>query len=209
MSGTQRGRRPVGSGTRDAIAAAARHQFAEHGYPGTTLRAVAQEAGVDTRLVTHYFGSKQELFVTVLELPFDPQSALDLVLGGGPDDAGARLARFLLSVLESPEGRRTITGMLRAAASEDAAAALLRNVLIERILTPLTERIGGESPELRASLLGSQIAGLAFARHIVGLPRLAEATPATLAAALGPVLQHYLTGSVGPSVAGPDAGPDA
>jgi AcrR family transcriptional regulator len=208
MTGT-RGPRPAGSGTREAIAAAARHQFAEHGYPGTTLRSVAREAGVDTRLVTHYFGSKQALFATVVELPFDPASALDQILRRGPDDAGTRLAQFLLSVLESPGGRRTVTGMLRAAASEDAAAAMIRDLLVERILTPLTQRIGGDAPELRASLLGSQIAGLAFARHVVGLPRLVQADPATLVAALAPALQHYLTGPIAPTVDAPADPPDA
>ena len=42
------------------------------------------------------------------------------------------------------------------------------------------------------------MAGLVVARHIVGLPRLAEATPDELVAAVGPVLQHYLTGDLSP-----------
>lgn len=191
-----RGRRPIGSGTKEAIAAAARRQFAELGYPGTTLRAVAGEAGVDTRLVTHYFGSKQALFASVVELPFDPDTVFPSILGPGRDGVGARLAAYILSVLDSPEALRTVTGMLRAAASEDAAAAMIRDLLVERILAPLARQLGGEDPELRASLMGSQIAGLAFARHVVGLPRLVAADPGALAAAIGPVLEHYLTGSL-------------
>ncbi len=192
MSGP-RGRRPGDSRTRDAIAEAARRQFAELGYPGTTLRGIAKEAGVDTRLVTHYFGSKQALFVSVLELPFDPDSTVVVLMDGDRDEVGIRVAHFITGVLSTPSARSTITGMLRAAASEDAAAAMLRDVLISRILTPLARAIGGDQPELRASLMGSQIAGLSFARFVVGLPTLADVEDRVLVAALAPVFQHYLT----------------
>ena len=193
-----RGRRPAGSGTREAILAAASRAFAEQGYPRTTLRAIARDAGVDTRLITHYFGSKQDLFVEVVELPFDPEVAMAALLGPGPDGVGHRLASFAVGMLETPSARRTMTGLLRAAASEEEAAVRVRDLLVSRLLTPLARHIGGDQPELRASLTGAQIAGLAFTRHIVGLPRLAEASPEELVAAVGPVLQHYLTGSLSP-----------
>lgn len=188
-----RGRRPVGSGTRDTIAAAARRQFAELGYPGTTLRGIAAEAGVDTRLVTHYFGSKQALFLSVVELPFDPEAAFDAILGPGHAGLGRRAATFLVGVLDSTAGRQTVTGLIRAAASEDAAAAMLRDLLATRLLLPLAHRIGGTDPEFRAALMGSQMAGMALARHIVGLLALAEAPPEALVDALAPVFEHYLT----------------
>jgi AcrR family transcriptional regulator len=198
-----RGRRPSGSGTREAILAAAKHQFAELGYPRTTLRAIAREAGVDTRLVTHYFGTKQQLFISVVELPFEPAAVLASVLDAGPEEVGRRLAAFALTMLETPAARQTMTGLLRAAASEDEAALLVRDLLTDRILTPIARAIGGDRPELRAALLGSQMAGLVVARHIVGLPQLAEADPEVLAAAIGPVLQHYLTDDLSAAVATP------
>src|SRR6202000_558163 len=43
------------------IVAAARDEFAEHGWAGTTIRAVARGADVDPALVYHYFGSKEGL----------------------------------------------------------------------------------------------------------------------------------------------------
>ena len=87
MAGT-RGRRPAGSGTREAILAAASRAFAELGYPRTTPRAIARDAGVDTRLVTHYFGSKQALFVEVVELPFDLDVVMAAVIGPGLEGSG-------------------------------------------------------------------------------------------------------------------------
>jgi AcrR family transcriptional regulator len=193
-----RGRRPAGSGTREAILAAASRAFAEQGYPRTTLRAIARDAGVDTRLVTHYFGTKQDLFVAVVELPFDPDQVIPALLAPGREGVGHRLAAFGVSMLETPEARRTMTGLLRAAASEEAAAERVRDLLMERLLGPLARHLGGDQPELRAALTAAQVSGLAFARHVVGVPRLAEASPEELVAAIGPVLEHYLTGDLSP-----------
>jgi AcrR family transcriptional regulator len=197
VAGT-RGRRPAGSGTREAILAAASRAFAEQGYPRTTLRGIAREAGVDTRLVTHYFGSKQDLFIAVVELPFDPEQVMPALLAPGREGVGYRLATFAVGMLETPAARQTMTGLLRAAASEEAAAERVRDLLTERLLGPLARHLGGDQPELRAALAGAQVAGIAFGRHVIALPRLAQASPEELVAAVGPVLEHYLTGDLSP-----------
>ena len=92
-----------------------------------------------------------------------------------------------------------MTGLLRAAASEEQAAALVRQRLVEQILLPLARRIGTDHPELRASFLGSQIGGLAFARHVLELPELVAADHDILVGMLAPVLDRYLTQPVTPS----------
>jgi AcrR family transcriptional regulator len=194
-----RGRRPAGSGTQEAIAAAARRQFGELGYRRASLRSIAAEAGVDPRLVLHFFGSKQELFASVVELPFDPETAFDALLGPGRQGLGRRVAEFVLAILDSPEGRKTVTGLIRAAASEEEAAATIRELVARRLLLPLASRVGRDRPALRASLVASQIVGLAMARHVVGLTPLTTATHAELVAALAPVFDHYLTGPLDPT----------
>jgi len=198
VAAVARGRRPAGSGTREAILAAASRAFAEQGYPRTTLRAIARDAGVDTRLVTHYFGSKQDLFVAVVDLPFDPEQVIPALLAPGREGVGFRLAAFAVGMLDTPDARRTMSGLLRAAASEEEAAERVRDLLMERLLGPLAHHLGGDEPELRAALTAAQMAGLAFARHVVGVPRLVDATRDELVAAVGPVLEHYLTGTISP-----------
>ena len=66
------GRRPGPTQTKDAIVTAARAQFAERGYGATTIRSVAADAGVNPALVHHYFGTKDRLFLEVLQWPLDP-----------------------------------------------------------------------------------------------------------------------------------------
>jgi AcrR family transcriptional regulator len=188
------GRRPGESGTREAIATAARRSFADRGYDRTSLRQIGLEAGVDPTLVTHFFGSKEQLFRSVVELPFAPAEVIPRLLAGDPEHAGERLARFVLGVLESDAGRARVLGLIRAATSEPAAAALIREVIASELLTPVAEQIGAGNPRFRASLLMSQMVGLAMARHVVGVEPLASAGVEELVAALAPTLQRYLTG---------------
>lgn len=195
---SRRGPRPAGSGAREAIAASARRLFGEHGFLGTSLRQIATDAGVDVRLVSHYFGSKADLFVTVTDLPFDPEPAFDSLLAGGREGLGARLAEFILGVLDTPVAQQTMTGLMRATASEEQAARLVRERLLDQLLLPLARRIGTDHAELRASLMSSQVAGLVLTRHIVQLPPLVAADRATLVHAVGPVLDHYLSVPLGP-----------
>lgn len=187
------GRRPGESGTREAIQAAAREQFARQGYDRTSMRSVAIAAGVDPTLVSHFFGSKQRLFAEVMQLPFDPSVVLPHVLAGDPAGIGARLAGFLLAVLQSPEGHARMTGLVRAAASEDAAAEVVRERVSRDILAPLAAQLGSDRPELRGSLVASQMVGLVMARHVVGIEPLASLPPEQVAALIAPTLQRYLT----------------
>lgn len=62
------GRRPKADGkqeTAPVILDAAEKLFSIHGFHGVTVRAVADECGVDSALVHYYFGTKQELFDAV------------------------------------------------------------------------------------------------------------------------------------------------
>ncbi|HEY6692923.1 MAG TPA: helix-turn-helix domain-containing protein, partial [Solirubrobacteraceae bacterium] len=70
------GRRPGETHTRVAILGAARKLFAERGYAGASMRAIAAEAGVDASLVVHFFGSKAGLLVEAIEWPFDPEDEI-------------------------------------------------------------------------------------------------------------------------------------
>lgn len=193
MGRSAAGRRPGHSGTREAILSAARRQFAEVGYDRTSLRSIAAEAGVDPTLVTHFHGSKQRLFVEVAELPFDPSEVLPGLLSGDPGAVGRRLATLVVGVLDSEEGRRRLTSLVRAAASEEEAARMVRDLVTRELLARIAAGIGADQPDLRAALCGSQIVGMVMARHVVGLAPLQGATSEQLLAVLTPVLQHYLT----------------
>jgi AcrR family transcriptional regulator len=196
MSASQRaraGRRPGDSGTREAIAEAARRGFAELGYDRTTIRGIAEEADVDAALVVHFFGSKQELFLTVMELPFEPEEVVPQLLAGPRSQAGLRLARFAVGMLENPESRNVLAGVLRAAASEPHAARLARELVANRVAAAFAKSLAVDQPELRANLIASQVVGLIMARHVIRLEPLASLDAESLVEAIAPNLQRYLT----------------
>jgi AcrR family transcriptional regulator len=56
-----------GEATRDALLAAARTLFAEHGYAGVGTEEVVRRAGVTRGALYHYFRDKQDLFRAVFE----------------------------------------------------------------------------------------------------------------------------------------------
>jgi AcrR family transcriptional regulator len=187
--------RPSGDlGTRGAILKQARRLFGELGYRETTLRAIAAGAGVDARLVGHYFGSKKGVFESAVEFPINPELVVDLVLARGEENVGRSLAELIVSVLDEPRSQLAFVGLLRAAASEPEAAERIRDLLARRLLTPVAELVGGDDPDLRGALLGSAMIGLAVARHVVALEPLVGASRDQLVDALTPVVDHYLHG---------------
>jgi AcrR family transcriptional regulator len=190
------GRRPGVSGTREAILDAARRAFAEQGYQRATVRDVAKLAGVDPALVHHYFGTKQDLFVAAVRLPVNPVDQLTAVLAAEPDQVGQRLVETFLSIWDHAAGESPLLALIRSAVGDERAAAMLREFITEEVLGQLARRLGSPDARLRATLVGSQLIGLAMARYIVRVEPLASAPAAELAAAVGPTLQRYLTGDV-------------
>ncbi len=188
------GRRPGESGTSEAIRTAAARCFAERGYDRASLRMIAGEAGVDQKLIAHYFGSKQQLFVAAVGLPFNPAEALPAVLAGGRDGVGVRLAALLVELLEQRAVAQRVTGVVRAAASEPEVARMLSEFLSREVIRPVAELLELDEPELRVNLVGSQIIGLVMARFVLAVEPLASLPPAAVAAAVAPTLERYLFG---------------
>lgn len=187
------GRRPGDSGTRDAILDAARGGFARAGYDATTIRGVAREAGVDPALVHHFFGSKEAMFAAAMALPLDPAVVVPQLLAGGTDGLGERVVRLFLGLWDAPATRTPLLGLLRSAMANEQAATMLREFLTSALLGRVAAALDLPDATLRANLVGTQMVGLAVLRYAVKVEPLASADHDTLAAAIGPTIQRYLT----------------
>ena len=204
MSPQRSGRRAGESGTRAAILAAARTEFAARGYDNATIRGIAAAAGVDPALVHHFYGSKEGLFAAAMQLPVVPSEVITAALQEGSRaagvSAGEHLAATALALWESEELRGPFTGLLRSAVTSDQAAAMLREFLAAAILRPVAS-LSGETDEdratFRSALIATQMLGLAVARYLLRIPPVATASREELARAVGPNLDRYLTGDVG------------
>jgi len=197
------GRRPAGQSAKEDILAAAQSLFAAHGYSGTTLRAIAAEVQVDPALIAHYFGTKQELFVTAMAPTTSGPAAIAHILKGDPATIGIRAARFFVGMLENEATGHIVVGLIRAASSEPLAAAMLKNVLARPILRVFkTAAVLDEHAEIRASLVQSQLLGLVTSRYILKMPPLVKATPEELVQYLGPTLQRYFVDDITAEIKG-------
>jgi AcrR family transcriptional regulator len=169
--------------------------FAREGYTATTLRAVARDAGVDPALIVHHFGSKEALFLRSMQLPLDPAAIVGLITAGDRDHVGERLVGYFVDLLESETTRQPLLAILRSALTNEGAATMLRGFLGEAVVEPVAVALGVPDPELRATLTGSQLVGLAMARYVVRIEPLASADAARVKAWVAPTVQRYLTGS--------------
>jgi hypothetical protein len=82
--------------------------------------------------------------------------------------------------------------LVRCVASNEKAAAFLREFLtarLESVISRLTDRPDGR---LRASLVAAQLVGIAMLRHAVWVDPIAEATSDELISRVGPGIEQYL-----------------
>ncbi|NIH87909.1 TetR family transcriptional regulator [Amycolatopsis granulosa] len=192
----RRGRRPGGQDTRAALLEAAREVFGESGYEGATVRAIAARASVDAAMVNHWFGGKEALFAqAVLKLPFDPVQLLSDLMDGPVEELGDRIVRRFLTAWDSTEGG-AFPALVRSIAGHEQAALSLKDFLIRHVLENVVRHVSPDRPELRAALCASQMVGMGMARYVAKFEPFPATGIDTLAAAVGPTLQRYLTGEI-------------
>jgi AcrR family transcriptional regulator len=194
-NGRRRGRRPGGADTRAQLLDAARAEFAERGYEGATVRAIADRAGVDAAMVNHWFGGKEALFTASLDIPVDPAVLIAEVLPGDPATLAWRIVPRFLDLWDATGGGQMVT-LVRSIAAHEAAARMMREFVSRVILKRVVETVAPDRYEMRAALAGTQLIGLGMIRYVLKLEPLASADKATVVAAVAPNLQRYLTGDL-------------
>lgn len=194
----RRGRPPGTSDAKERILSAAREIFHDAGYAAATVRAIAQRAKVDPALIYHYFGAKQAVFVAAMRLPFAPEDLIEQVLGSDDDAVlvGERLAQTFLHIWDDTPTVQPLMTLLKSAVTHERSAAMLREFMVTVIIQTVIERLGSDQPALRATLVASQLVGLAMTRYILKLPPLATVDADTVVAAIAPTLTRYLTGEL-------------
>jgi AcrR family transcriptional regulator len=184
------GRRPGQTETREHILAAARNQFGQRGYDGTTIRGIAAEAGVNPALIHHFFGSKEQVFAAALNLPVDPAVVLAMITDGPREEVAQRILRLFLGLWREPETRQSFFALFRSVSTNEPAAQMMRQFLEQVMLVRVAEALG--VPKLRLTGLMSQVMGVAMVRYIIKVEPLASAEEDELVALFAPVLQHYI-----------------
>jgi len=192
-SPTRPGRWRSGAESKQRILDAARARFREHGYGGTTVRAVAADADVDPSMVFYFFGTKQGLFAAAIELSAQVPPAIEAVFSGGLDGIGERLVRTLVESVDA-SGRTPLAMLTRSARPGDQAETLLREYIDREITSRLAALLGTPDAEFRAGMVNVQLLGITVARYLVRIEPIASAPVDELVSRFGPLVQSCLTG---------------
>lgn len=170
------GRRPGETQSRQAILQSARDLFAEQGYAGTTVRAIARRAGVDPALVHYFFANKEGVYEAVVRDAVNLMDVLETFVPDSREKLAERLVPAYLELWEGENGDSLAaiyrTAMARGLSDDSLVASLNPDQLIAR----LSDVIGGFGAQLRATLILSQLHGVVVQRHILKLDPLASAS---------------------------------
>jgi AcrR family transcriptional regulator len=178
------------------IVAAAREEFAQHGWAGTTLRAVARAADVDPALVYHYFGSKEGLLDAATNPPQKWLESVAKVWTTPVDQLGRALITLLVASWADDEIGPTLRAILQTAAHEPSTREKLRRV-VEGSLMGVSELGSDERDRLvRSGLISSQMMGFALVRYVWKIEPVASMSDDEAIAAIAPNLQHYVNGDL-------------
>ncbi|HYP84511.1 TetR/AcrR family transcriptional regulator [Variovorax sp.] len=127
--------------SQQAILEAAREEFSLHGLAGARVDRIAERADVNKRLIYYYFGSKDDLFLAVLEGVYADIRAAEKklhLLELSPPEAIARLTEFTWNYyLEHPE---FIT--LLNSANLHQARHLAKSQRVREMNSPLIQTLG-------------------------------------------------------------------
>jgi AcrR family transcriptional regulator len=187
------GRRPGTASTRQAVLQAARARFAADGFAATTIRRIAAEAGVDPSQVMQFFGSKDELFATVMAIPPSALHRFATAFEGPDEHLGERVVRAYLEAWEgAPEESEPLMAMLRGAIVNNHANTQLRDFIQSRLVHGMSGR--GDDAMLRAGLAAAMLVGIITSRRIIGVPAVVAADTETLVRTVGPAIQQLLAG---------------
>jgi AcrR family transcriptional regulator len=190
------GRPPGTSDTRDRILANARELFARNGIGNTTIRSIAAASGVDSALVHHYFGTKEQLFAAAVHIPIDPMQVIGPMREVPLEDLGLTLPSLLLPLWDSQMGSGLIATVRSLLAGDDVS--LIRSFLQDVITVEIGSRVDepkGSGP-IRVQFVASQLVGVVIARYILELEPFKSLPVQQIAETIAPNLQHYLTGDL-------------
>lgn len=180
----------------ERILVAARASFAEHGYAGTTLRSVAREADVDPALVNYYFKTKTGLLEAALVPPSGWTESIAAVAASPARQRGAALVRLFVDAWDDPATAEFLRSAILTAAHEPVALERLTANLGRYILDAISDQLDGRERFVRASLVSSQMVGLAMTRYIWRAGAIAQLSSDEVVASVGPTIQRYLTGKL-------------
>lgn len=174
--------------TRQAILDAARELFAKRGFNQATVRQIAGKARVDPALVIRYFGNKDTLFTEAVEINLHLPDFQSVPRG----DIGAVMAGHFLDIWEDPNIGPALVTLLKTAVSNKQIADQIGQIFRAQVMPALEGVVDADELPLRASMISSQLLGIALTRYVLEQPPITDLARDSIRSALAPTLQRYI-----------------
>jgi AcrR family transcriptional regulator len=157
---------------------------------------VAAAAGVDSALVHHYFGTKEQLFAAAVRIPIDPMEVIRPLREVPVEELGYKLPSLLLPLYDSELGAGIIATLRSILAGSEVN--LFRTFLQDVIAVEVGSRVDNPPGTgiIRIQFVASQLVGVIMARYILELEPFASLPVEQVVETIAPTLQRYLTGDL-------------
>jgi len=158
------------------------------------MRAVARDAGVDSRLVAYYFTDKPALLRACVQPPPGYLEGIATVLKTPVRKRGAALVRNMLVAWNHPPTATVLRSIILTAAHEPVALERLQLVFRNSMIGAVAASLDDDERLLRGGLVASQLVGLSMTRYVWRLEPIRRLPDEDVISLIGPTIQRYLTG---------------
>ena len=141
-------RRPtVSDGTRDPartrrnLLDAAYREFSTSGFHGASIEKICRRAGVSKQVLSHHFGAKADVYLTVLERAYEATRVHDVDLDAGALDPVEAMRRFVGVAFDNVCSDRAFVRLL-ADENINAGRNIRRSTTLRDLYVPLIQRLG-------------------------------------------------------------------
>lgn len=181
---------------RVAIERAARAVFERRGYAAVTVKSIAAAAGVGPSVLSSYYRNKADLFAAVMDLPFDPSSAIPRLVAPGLDGMGERIVRLTLRAAADEQVRDDVGNLAPSipsfVTSTPGGVRAIWEFVSGEVVDQVLIRAGIPDARMRGALITSYLGGVVLARYGLAVEPLASASEEQVVGLVAPTIQRLL-----------------
>lgn len=178
--------------TRASVERAARAVFERRGYAAATVRSIASAAGVAPSVLSSYYRNKAELFAAVMDLPFDPASAIPRLVAPGLDGLGERLVRLALRAAQDDRVRADVSAAATNVGPPPDSVRAVWEFVSTEVIDQALAAVGVKDARMRGALVTSYLGGVLVARYVLVIEPLASASENEVVALVAPTIQDLI-----------------
>lgn len=159
----------IRSESTNKILMAAMELFATHGYPGTSVNAIAKKAGVSKGLIYNYFESKEDIVKGLITMMLKmADDIMDKAATEKADNPKQELKNMIDVFIDSIEQQMEMMRWILPLAFQMSKFSFVNDMVTGKIesligeMRSIFERLGYNDPEREAWLLGAIMDGLSM-----------------------------------------------